>query len=459
MDKPARVIPLLAACATIAVFIVSCGQPPPVNFVQAPPGPSDLGPATGCSTPPAGAVVFELKYWPQAGTADDVQYHSYWGYGGSSDEAKKDSFLRDVRRKTSRVQEVYSPVFKDRNWAAVEYSRRQATALYFDLNANGKLEDNERILPTRGVGQGRIEFITPDFVNTPDGGGPALTRALLQVNFFGGSEPNCMWSPAALLDGAATLNDKSVRLLLYANNPGGAFDQYGSSSYSLLTDGETRITADRYVPRERLSSLISSDGQFYHLTIEGRRSNGLPARALLVKDTSPTGTLAVKLAGSNSLQSKLTYLYLNGADDKTVIFRVSISKETVTLPVGNYVLNSGMAAYGLSNAYDWEVSLSEGPTAAIKEGETVEVALGQPTLTVRAIDEKDRYSSQATAASTFKQGTPIYLEPKIVGKNQEIFGRFRHPAAAGGQNTDCPPTIKITGPGGKQVFSKTMEYG
>jgi hypothetical protein len=52
-----------------------------------------------------------------------------------------------------------------------------------------------------------------------------------------------------------------------------------------------------------------------------------------------------------------------------------------------------------------------------------------------------------------------YLEPRILGCCQEVFGRFRQSALAKGEKTDRPPRITITGPDGKELLSKVMEYG
>jgi len=268
-----------------------------------------------------------------------------------------------------------------------------------------------------------------------------------------------MWSPAALMEGSAVLGDRPARLLLYANEPGGGFDRYGRSSYSLQLGDEAKPEPGRYVPRERLSSLIASEGQFYHLTLEGRYSNGLPARVLLAKDTSPTGALAVKLVGSNALQATFSSLYLHGAEDRTVFLHLSASKEKLTLPAGAYVLNNGMASYGTSNRQDWQVTFSQGPRATVEAGQVSEQPLGQPTLRVRAINERERYTDKATESATFKKGTLIYLEPRIVGQGGEVFSRFRQNTAAKDQMTDRPPRITITGPDGKELLSKTMEYG
>ncbi len=364
-----------------------------------------------------------------------------------------------MRKRASGLHNVSNFALTGRKWSAVECHQRQACAFYFDLNADGKFSEDERILPTRKEDQG-VEFITPDFAQPREGGQPMLCRVLLRVNFYpGSSEPNCIWSPAALLEGSTTLNGQTTRLLLYASQPGGGFDQYGRSAYSLLLGDQAKPVAGTYIPREMLSSLIATEGQFYHLTLQGHYSNGLPARVLLVKDTSPTGALAVKLEGSNALQATFSSLDLRGAEDKTIFLRVGASKERVTLPVGAYVLNNGMVSYGTSNGQDWEVSFSEGPLATVKAGQVSEQVLGQPTLKVRAIKEQDRYTSNADESATFKQGTRIYLEPRIVGQNHEVFGRFRQSTAARGQKTDRPPRITITGSDGKELVSKTMDYG
>jgi hypothetical protein len=459
MNKPLRVTVVPFLYAALAILLPGCGGPASTTFVAAPPGPADLGPATGLSTPPPEAVVFNLKYRAQTGGADDIPYSAFYGYGGSDAETKTDPFLQHVRKQASSLYYVCNFALAGRKWAAVEYHHRQACALYFDLNADGKLSENERILPTRKADQG-VEFITPDFMQPVEGGGQALCRMLLRVNFYpGNSEPNCMWSPAALLESAATLNGRPARLLLYASTPGGGFDQYGQASYSLLLGDQFKPLPGGYVPRDTLSSLIASEGQFYNLTLQGRYSNGLPARVLLAKDTSPTGTLAVKLVGSNALQATFSSLDLRGATDKTIFLRVGASKGGVTLPDGVYVLDNGLISYGASNPQDWEVSFTAGPWADVKAGQVIEKPLGRPTLKVRAINERDRYSSNRPESASFKQGTPIYLEPRIVGQANEVFGRFRQSAAARGQKTDRPPRISITGPDGKELLSKVLEYG
>jgi hypothetical protein len=460
---------LSAICGAMALFLSGCDKPPgpSLDVVLAPPGPTDLGPASGLSTAPEDAVVFDLNYRPRTGAATDLQYYSSWGYGGSSVPPESNSFTRDVGKRAARFHYVQNPSFKGREWAAVEYKGRQAMAFYFDLNADGKLDDDERFLPTHrdaAVSESsrednRVEFITSDFMNPAEGGGEALCRTLLQVAFYGGSEPNCMWSPAAVMDGTATFNRRHARLLLYMDTPGGSFEKHGSSKYALLTDRGVNLDSGEYIPTETLSSLISFEGQFYHFLVEGRRSNGLPARVLLTKYTSHTGALALKLNGSESLETKVSSLSLQGVDDQKVFFRLNPGKTGVFLPVGAYKLSHGAVSYRSASSQEWGVSFTQGPRTTIKADEEAVLQLGRPLLEVRAVEERQRYNRSTAVATSFKRGTRIYLEPTIIGENKESFSRFRQSSASKKDKVDCPPKITITGPDGKQVLSKNMEYG
>ena len=262
-----------------------------------------------------------------------------------------------------------------------------------------------------------------------------------------------------MMEGVGKIDGREARVLLFAGEPGGVFNQYGRSSYALLLGGQTVPKETHYFPRNTLSSLIKSGDAFYHLKLEGTYSNGLPARLVLTRDTSPTGSLAVKLVGSNALHTTCTAFNLSGTRDKTIVLPFSSIKEQVTVPAGAYTLDGGVLAYGTGNRPDWEVSFSKGPSTFIRAGETNEQALGLPILHVRAINEQERYGSRAKEMTSFKQGTRIYLEPKIVGQAGEILTRFRQGPADRSNRSYRTPHITITGPGDKEFLSKAMEYG
>jgi hypothetical protein len=265
-----------------------------------------------------------------------------------------------------------------------------------------------------------------------------------------------MWSPASLLEGTASLDGGEITVMLFANQPGGSYAEFGSSSLALLTPGRSRNLRE-YLRRETLSSLIAHQGAFYHVQIEGAYSNGLPARVVLVRDTTPTGELAIRLNGSNALTATLGSVYLRGVEEENVHLRISEGKGAIRLPVGNYTVSDGQLRYGTSRDQGWEVSFSgENLRVAVKAGAPTELTLGQPVLRVIAIKESDRYSSRKKEQTAFARGAKIYLEPKIEGANRETFTRFQQ---GRNQNAARPPKVVVLAADGKQVFSKTMEYG
>ena len=62
-------------------------------------------------------------------------------------------------------------------------------------------------------------------------------------------------------------------------------------------------------------------------------------RAILTKDTTPTGDVAVHLAGDTGLKSRLASARLRGARDDTVHF--GVTGRQATLPEGQYNLDRG----------------------------------------------------------------------------------------------------------------------
>ncbi|HRY52218.1 MAG TPA: hypothetical protein P5186_29675 [Candidatus Paceibacterota bacterium] len=423
-------------------------------FSPAPPA-VDSGSVSMLSNVVSGSTAVDLKYQVQTGVGNEIEYHSYWGFGGGGSD--EDPFIQEVRKRTSRLSYVYNSQLKGRLWSAVEHEGRKVIALYFDLDGDGKLANNERILPTRKVDDHSIEFITPDFSLKSEDGGASLFRVLLRVSFYGRNiEPNFMWSPACVLVGTATLEGQSTQIMLFANGFGGAFDAFGSSSCGWIM-GEPQPETQSYIPRELLSKLIRCGGQFYQLKFEGRSGLGHAARAVLTRDLSPTGAFAMKCAGTNAVELETKNIYLQGAKDRAICFR--LENTAIQIPVGDYRLQRGYLKYRNKDQEEWGVSFSEGPEVNLRAEQKVEVLLGEPVLTVRAIREQERYVAEAKPVTVIQRGTRLYLEPRIVGKGGEVLTRFEQSPGKASQATLFPPSIRITGPDGQEVLSQKMEYG
>jgi len=225
-----------------------------------------------------------------------------------------------LKKDIKELHTVYNPDFGKAQYSALELKDGKAVAFYFDLNADGKVSDNEKILPIPGEKSGNsrsTEFVTPDFIVSTGDGRQVPFRALLRVNFYGeSSRPNCMWSPSCVLEGTSKIDGKPIKLILYASGfSEGSFNEFGRCSYSLVANEEK---TGLFVPRHILSSIINNNGQFYHLKLYGSHEKDKSIRAMLEKYTGATGELVVQLTGNTNLHTKLSYTDIVGIKDTTI---------------------------------------------------------------------------------------------------------------------------------------------
>lgn len=401
-----------------------------------------VGPA-----PKPDAIVFDMEY-VGIGAEDELRYNSYWGYGGSSDS--KSVFVKAVEKVAPNSKAVYNPNFKEAQWAVVELKGKSPVALYFDLNADGKLTDNEKILPVKEKDEyDRVEFITPDFVMTTAQDRKVPFRALLQARDGG----DAMWSPSCVMKGTSTINDKSIQMILFANGFSGSFVDFGRGYCAFKEQSQEE---NPRVSRQTLSSLINYEGQFYRMRFINHPDTKGAVRAVLEKDTSETGKLAVKLTGNEDIKTRLSSATINGATDATIQFNVSGDNE-IELPVGEYKLDRGYIYYGKENADEYYVNFSQGPLAKIEADKHLDVEIGKPKMVVSAVDQKERYSSFVEEKTVFKKGTTIFLSPKIQGNADELYSSFSKTESQ--WRVDVEPTVEILDDNGKQIAQATMEYG
>jgi hypothetical protein len=403
--------------------------------------------------PPPGAIVFNLKYRGLSGEKDELRYNSYWGFGGGENETP---FLADLKKNVKNYEVVYNPNFVGAEWSAVEIKDNKVVALYFDLNADGKVSDNEKILPiqySESSSNDRTEFVTPDFVMNTRDNRQVQFRALLQAAFYGQSRPQFMWSPSCVLEGTTAINGQQAKLILFANGFTGSFEDFGRSSISLQTGKEE---TGSYVPRDMLSSIINHNGQFYNLTFNGRHGKNSAVRAILTDYTGDTGNLTTQLTGNTKLKAELSGANISGTKDTNIQF--NLGSEQAKLPVGSYKLNRGYLNYSTDNGDKWRLYFQDGPEFTVDADKTSNVELGKPVLTISAVEEDKRYQSDVKEQTVYSEGTNIYISRIIKGKGGELYGRFLQIPQNSGY-TDIEPEIKIVNSEGKEVASAKIKYG
>ena len=405
--------------------------------------------------PPPGAIVFDMKYRGLSGGKDELRYNSYWGFGSRENDTP---FIKKLKKDVKELHTVYNPNFGKAQYSALELKDGKAVAFYFDLNADGKVSDNEKILPANAEENDSMrgsEFVLPDFTLNTGDGRQVPFRALLRVNFYGeSSRPNCMWSPSCVLEGTSSIDGEPIKLILYAGGFSNSFTEFGRSSYSLFEEEEKY---GGYVPKQTLSSIINHDGQFYHLKLYGSHEKNKSIRAMLEKYTGSTGELAVQLSGKTKLHTKLSYTDIVGSQDATIRFNI-ISGGT-ELPTGDYKLYSSYVSYGTEKDDEWRLNFKKGPDFTIEADETSNIELDKPVLSISAVDENKRYQRDVKEQTVYSKDTNIYISRIITGKVGELYGRFSQREGNSDRYKDIEPEIRIVDADGKEVAAARIKYG
>lgn len=449
---------VILACALVATFLIM--QSSTTQQQQAAQQPTAKDTETGrvvtdFPEPPPGAIVFDMKYRSLSGGKDELRYNSYWAYGRNSTETP---FLTEVKRDTKDIEALYNPNFKGVEWSAVEIKDNKAVALYFDLNADGKVSDNEKILPIQNPKSGssnQTEFVTPDFIMKTSDNRQVQFRVLLQVTFYGQqAHPQCMWSPSCVLEGTSSINGRPTKLILFTNGFTGSFKDFGKNSFSVQTGKEE---TGRYVSKQVLSSIINHNGQFYNIKFNGRHEKGSKVRAILTEYTGETGTLATQLTGNSNLEAKLSSATIAGSKDTTIQF--NLASEQAKLPTGSYKLNRGYVNYSNENGEKRRLDFQEGPEFVIDADKTCNVELGKPVLSISAVDENKRYQKDVKEQTVYSKGTNVFISRIIKGRSGELYGRFSQLNESTRNYNAIEPDIKIADSEGKEVVAEKIKYG
>lgn len=462
MKKTLLVLVIIATCLPV---ISGCRKKPAQTTQVITPSQQKLQPALPPADQLGEQITFELTYRGSTGEKDDVGAYSFYGFGDR--EEKSAPFVKEVLKKIDNKYVITECSYfekDDRKYVVTEYKEGKALAVYFDLDADGRLAQSERIEPvtnTRNRGDNEFDFVTPDFTLTTDGGKIPF-RILIRVSFYGDTQqnpdlkPSIMMSSMGMYEGTAKIGDQKYQMYLFSNLYSQTYIRYSDSRYALVPTSRNK---EEWFNRSTLSSLITHEGTFYRVTVEGSDAADGSLKVHLYEDKTPRGKLALKIQGKDGVKSKLSSANLQGVKDKTIYFNVADSVEK--FPIGEYVISYGNINYGKEDVYDYSTSFRNIPAFTIKEDNTVTVEIGSPKLNVQAVELNKRYHSNKQYKTEFPEGTAVYIDAAFTGITGETYGSFNQRVQKEDYITSetIKARIRMVDDKGNEVVSQDLEYG
>jgi len=87
-------------------------------------------------------LEFAVAYRGLTPKKGDLKYNAYWGFGSGNEEDS--SFVKAAMLDSGSNMVVYNPNFKGAEYAVLKHEGTKVETLYFDLNADGALSDDEK---------------------------------------------------------------------------------------------------------------------------------------------------------------------------------------------------------------------------------------------------------------------------------------------------------------------------
>jgi hypothetical protein len=393
-----------------------------------------------------GAVVFDLQYKGLT----DKEIGQITIFSTFESQTPETPFTQSVGLAKDKCVHFQIPLLRGSDEGLLEYEGENAKALYLDLDCDGKLGKGEKLKPIKKQNNVFFYFVTPDFTATRTDGKKVPFRLLARADFMN-SCPQVLFSSFFLWEGKTKLGDAQVSLCLRDGNSDGSYGEFGQDLIRLVKTSEL----DKgFIFPYTLSSVTCLDQVFYQLRFTGEGTKEKPLRAVLCKDTSPTGKLEIKTVGI-AAEPKSQGGRLISTETPTILFDI---RDCVAIPEGRYRLTQGNLAFGKDGTSS--IGFEKGPECRIVAGQTVTIELGQPKLKVLALEAAKRYVTPVEAKSSFSAGTNVYLDLKLVGKQGEEYGSsFFEQSEKGEYVPPAKPHLQILGPDGQEVVSSDLEFG
>lgn len=333
------------------------------------------------------------------------------------------------------------PLIEDSPQIMVEMKFGRLAKAYVDLNMNGKLEKKEELTPGKDD-----TVLTPEFTLKRQDGTKTPYAFRLMVYSTG-----ALASPMRVWRGEGVLNSERVTVVMKDADMSGSPGDTGKDQVRITSETPGPYGRPGFIP---FSSIIKYKNNYYKTTY----TDVSPALNLNRCDIK-TGKLKVQLPLEKNIETTLLYGSVVGGKDTRLAFNIRNQKElSIELPAAEYFIPMLYITFKDKQGDDWYAITYDRNTSRLinlqADTENI-VALGKPAARVTAVEQKNRAKTPDAVLAECKQGDILFLNIKLVGENGEEYAQVSR------RKDPQPvyPVLKILDPKGKEIASKSMEYG
>ncbi|HBF33568.1 TPA: hypothetical protein DDW35_03285 [Candidatus Sumerlaeota bacterium] len=412
------------------------------------------------STTLADQVIFPLKYrgWNEDDPA--LFLGKTASYVGDLQKTSETVFTKGLKLDAPQVRYYEVSALPQSPQIALTYNAQgKPTALYMDLNGNGKLDEGEKILPCVKPlwGKNAVGFITPDFEMQLAGKTFPYRLALHQGSYQHNN--SISWQTACALEGSAKLKSQDVRLLLLDPEFPDLFGNYfaeGQSKLCLIVpsvDSAGKKSNKQF--HQYLGHLLTGDREYYDLRFSDDNKS-----IILTPNTLPMSSLQVTVAGSSKMKTLYESIQLTAATQSDNHASIEVKDDKpIDLPAQAYKKLFMMFQYwegaGEHPGYDadyWQVSIQTVKNLDIMPNQVVLLEFGSPKLSVQTFNGVP-YGRGSQPQRSFHPGDPVFLSVSTVGKQGELYSFI---ARCHGQTRQFDLPYRVLNDVGTVVTSGTM---
>ena len=353
-----------------------------------------------------------------------------------TDVAAETAFTKSLNVVTGNILYAKLPMITGAEQVGLVMKENMPEGLYIDLNMNGKLEKNEELKPDRNV------FLTPIITVKEKEGTEKNVR--LRIMAFG---DRVYVSSASVWKGEGTLNGKPVTLIIGDANQSGTPDVDGSDMVQIVGTEET----ERMARPQLLSKIIKYNGAFYEVSIskDGIEFEIAPA-------TMATGTINIIVPSKKKVNGTLMSGTAQGAKEKGINYSLNNEPITgLTLPKGEYRIPYLYMRLVPKEGEEWNVLATTTQEIPIAAGKATDIALSTPKVVITAVVESKKQETPDAQISECSEGEILFFNVKLLGDNGIVYTRIMRVKDPG----PTYPVLKILDEKGKELVTKTMEYG